>query len=587
VTDADPPARTLTPAQAFDAALGLHRQGKLADAERLYQGVLALDRHHLGSLHNLGLICLQQGRLQQAASLLRRATDLAPSDAGAHNSLGAVYRAMGEGAAAIRHFEQAIALAPDLAAAHANLGAALQAEGRLAEAVAAHERALALDPGSADAATENDLGNLLQSLGRHGDAVARYESALTKQPDLAAARGNLANSLQALDRTDEAIAQYRQAIAAAPGNARFHGNLGTALRELGRIEAARLAFATAVALAPDDALGHLNLAEVKRFAAGDRQLAALDALAQSGSVAPALYFALGKARADLEDYAASFRHLMRANALRRREITYDEAAVLARFERIRAAFTPEVLDRLHGRGHPSEVPVFIIGMPRSGTTLVEQILASHPQVFGAGELTEFGDAVAASLAFPEAVPALDGETLRRLGRTYATGLGARAPAAQRITDKMPANFLFAGLIHLALPTARIVHVRRDPVDTCFSCFATLFTAGQDFAYDLGELARYYRAYDGLMAHWRRVLPQGAMLELRYEEIVGNLEGEARRLLAYCGLDWDERCLAFHATPRPVRTASAAEVREPIYRRSIGRAQRYGELLRPLRDALGT
>jgi Sulfotransferase family len=191
------------------------------------------------------------------------------------------------------------------------------------------------------------------------------------------------------------------------------------------------------------------------------------------------------------------------------------------------------------------------------------------------------------LAFPGAVPSLDGETLRRLGRAYAAKLGARAPLAVRITDKMPANFLFAGLIHLALPRARIVHVRRDPVDTCLSCFATLFTSGQDFAYDLDELARYYRAYDALMAHWRNVLPGGALLELRYEDIVGDLEGEARRLLAYCGLDWDDRCLAFHATTRPVRTASAAEVREPIHRRSVGRAQRYGELLWPLRDALGS
>jgi tetratricopeptide (TPR) repeat protein len=577
----------LSPALAFDAALELHRQGKLAEAEQLYQGVLELDRHHLGSLHNLGLVRLQQGRLQEAASLLRRFTDLEPREATAHNSLGAVYRAMGENADAIRHFEQAIALAPDLAAAHGNLGAALQAQGRLAEALAAHERALTLDPSSADAAAENDLGNLLQSLGRHGDAVARYERALALQPDLAAAHGNLANSLHALDRADEAIAQYRQSIAGEPDNARFHSNLGTALRELGRIEAARSAFATAVSLAPANALFHLNLAEVKRFAAGDPQLDALETLAQSGSAAPELHFALGKAHEDLQDYAASFRHLAQANALRRREIAYDEAATLARFERIRAAFTPEVLDRLHGHGDPSVVPVFIIGMPRSGTTLVEQILASHPQVFGAGELTAFGDAVAATLAFPGAVPSLDGETLRRLGRAYAAKLGARAPLAVRITDKMPANFLFAGLIHLALPRARIVHVRRDPVDTCLSCFATLFTSGQDFAYDLDELARYYRAYDALMAHWRNVLPGGALLELRYEDIVGDLEGEARRLLAYCGLDWDDRCLAFHATTRPVRTASAAEVREPIHRRSVGRAQRYGELLWPLRDALGS
>jgi tetratricopeptide (TPR) repeat protein len=685
VTHFDSPARLLSPAQAFDAALALHRQGRLAEAEQLYEGVLELDRQHVGSLHNLGLIRLRQERLQEAASLLRRVTDLQPREASAHNSLGAVLRATGEHADAVRHFEQAIALAPDLAAAHGNLGhallalgraeaalaqfdkalaldgrdaaslggkggallalqraedaarcyeawlaldpdnahahnnlgAALQALGRAAEAMAAYERAVALDPTFADAhvnlakalhrlgrpeaalahsetalalrpndaAAENDLGNALQSLGRHGDAVARYERALALRPDLAAAHGNLGNSLHALDRSEAAIAHYQRAIAGEPGNATFHSNLGTALRELGHIDAARRAFATAVTLAPGNALFQLNLAEVKRFTADDPQLPALEALAQSGSASPELHFALGKARADLQDYAASFRHLLQANALRRREINYDEAAALARFERIRAVFTPELLHRLHALGDPSEVPVFIIGMPRSGTTLVEQILASHRQIFGAGEIAAFGDAVAAHAAFPEAVQSLNAAALRRLGRAYVVRLCALAPGARRITDKMPSNFLLAGLIHLALPKARVVHVRRDPVDTCLSCFATLFTAGQHFAYDLSELARYYLAYESLMAHWRRVLPEGAWLELRYEDIVGDLEREARRLIAYCGLDWDDRCLGFHATKRPVRTASATAVREPIYRRSVGRWRRYGALLDPLVETL--
>lgn len=539
----------MTPAQAFEAALACHRQGRIAEAAALYAAVL----------------------------------EQRPDDAAAHNNLGTALFALDRLPEAVARYERALALDPAYADALVNLAKALRRLDQPLAALARLEQALALRP--EDAAAENDLGNVLQALGRHEEAVARYERALALQPDFAAAAGNLANSLHALDRSAAAIAQYERAIALAPEAASHRSNLGTALRELGRLEAARRAFETAVALAPESALCQLNLAEVKRFTPGDAQLAQLEAMARRGGAEAELYFALAKARADLGDDDGSFRHLLRANALKRAAIDYDEAATLARFERVRAAFTPDLIERLRGLGEPTELPVFVIGMPRSGTSLVEQILASHPAVFGAGEVMDLGDAVADRMVFPEAVPALDGAGLRAIGRAYVARLGARAPGAQRITDKLPSNFILAGLIPLALPGARIVHVRRDPRDTCVSCFATLFTAGQSFAYDLAELGRYYRAYDALMAHWRRVLPADAMLELRYEDVVADLEGAARRLIAYCGLDWDAACLSFHQTRRPVRTASAAAVRAPIHARSIGRWQRYGETLRPLLDAL--
>jgi len=685
-------ARLLSPAQAFESAAQLQRQGRLVEAEQLYQAVLQLDRHHPGALHNLAMIRAEQGRLGEAASLLRHAADRHPEDAAAHNGLGGVLQAMGRHAEALAPFERAAALAPDLApahyglacallalgragealarldqalaldpdfaaalsakgsalealgraeeavtwheralalkpddaSAHNNLGTALQALGRHEAASAQYARALALDPASADfhvnrgkalhklgrdeeavahyeraialaprdAGARNDLGNALQSLGRHAEAVARYEQALALQPDFAAARGNLANSLHALERHGEAIAQYEAALAASPGNAVAASNLGTALREMGRLAEARRAFEQAVALAPERAGFHLNLAEVKRFTAGDPQLAALERLAHRVDSLPPqeqieLHFALAKARADLGEHAPAFRHLLRANALKRRGIAYDEAATLGQFERIRSVFTPALMCAKAGLGDPSTVPVFIVGMPRSGTSLVEQIAASHPDIHGAGELTDFPAIAKASFAaFPEGVAALTEGELRGLGARYLAALAPREPAARRITDKLPANFRFAGLIHLALPQARIIHVRREPADTCWSCFATLFTAGQPFAYDLGELGRYYRAYEALMAHWRAVLPESAMLDLRYEDIVADLEREARRIIAFCGLAWDPACLAFHKTERPVRTASAVQVRQPIYRHAIGRWRSYGGELGPLLAALG-
>jgi hypothetical protein len=237
--------------------------------------------------------------------------------------------------------------------------------------------------------------------------------------------------------------------------------------------------------------------------------------------------------------------------------------------------------------------VLIVGMPRSGTTLDEQMLASHPRVFGAGELPDLAALTGelrdqAGAIYPECVAALDARALRRCGDAYLAGLRRRAPDAACITDKLPANFAHVGFVQLAVPNARVIHVRRDPLDTCVSCFSKLFAEGQlHFAYDLGEIARYYRAYAALMDHWRAVLAPGAMLEVQYEELVADPERQVRRLVAYCGLAWDDACLRFHETRRPVRTVSAGQVREPIFRGSVGRAQAYRRWLGPLVTALGT
>jgi len=231
-------------------------------------------------------------------------------------------------------------------------------------------------------------------------------------------------------------------------------------------------------------------------------------------------------------------------------------------------------------------------MPRSGTTLVEQILASHANVHGAGELTTLEDVFIGHLGTPLApiararrLAALTPGDLAKIGAAYAGKVAALAPGSARITDKMPANFRLAGLIRLALPNARIVHCRRDPLDTCLSCYASNFSRGQPFAYDLRELGLYYRAYDDLMAHWREHLPPDRFLEVRYEDVVDDLEGQTRRLIAFCGLDWDDACLAFHQTRRPVRTASVNQVRQPIYRASVGRWKLYERHLGPLLDVL--
>jgi hypothetical protein len=253
-------------------------------------------------------------------------------------------------------------------------------------------------------------------------------------------------------------------------------------------------------------------------------------------------------------------------------------------------FTADLLGSKAGSRDPRPLPVFVVGMPRSGTTLVEQILASHSKVFGAGEREDLGTAIAGLAtrngeAFPERVRGLSPQELRQFAANYLADISAAAPTVERIVDKMPINFLYIGLIHLTLANARIIHVRRDPLDTCFSCFSMLFVGDQPHSYDLGELGRYYRAYEALMAHWRQVLPPGVMLEVRYEDIIDDLKGQAAAMVAHCGLSLEQSCLAFHETIRPVRTASSTQVRQPLYRHSVGRSRAYEHLLKPLCQAL--
>lgn len=256
----------------------------------------------------------------------------------------------------------------------------------------------------------------------------------------------------------------------------------------------------------------------------------------------------------------------------------------------RRRLSPEPHDRLHATGEPSALPVFIVGMPRSGTTLIEQIVSSHPQVTGAGELSALRLVVEGSGLFPDGMQGLAGEArgalFRQLGQAYLSRVTPLAQGRARLVDKMPSNFLYAGLIPLILPGARIIHARRDPVDTCLSCYTKRFAGEQPFAYDQAELGALYRSYARLMAHWRTVLPPERFIEVDYEAVVDDLEGEARRLIDFLDLPWDPACLNFHDNRRVVRTASLNQVRQPIYTTSKGRWHAYADYLGPLLEALG-
>jgi tetratricopeptide (TPR) repeat protein len=531
------------------------------------------------------------GRDEEAVASFEAAVAIRPAYADARANLARTLVRLRRHDAAIGHFQAALAVRPDDADLYNSLGNALQALGRAAEARVQYLKAIALRPSFAEA--HNNLGNALAALNRHEEAVAHFRTALALAPGLIEVNNNLGASLEAVDQIEPALACYERVVAADPRNARARHRIGHALRALGRLDEAQRAFESAVALAPDRPEFLRSLAEGKTFQPGDPHLAMLEELSRnidrlSDHDRIELHFALAKAYGDLERHALAFRHMLDGNALRRRQISYDEPGTLALFERIRSVFTPELLRRHAGGGDPSAQPVFVFGMPRSGSTLVEQLLASHPRVVAAGEITDLTQAVAAMRArasFPDGFAAAGADVLRDLGSGYVARIARLAAGAARVTDKALANFLYAGLIHLALPNARMIHTRRDPIDTCFSAFSKLFTTAQPHTFDLGELGRYYRAYDRLMAHWRDVLPDGCMLEVRYEDLVADFAPQARRIVAHCGLEWDDACLAFHAARRPVRTASAIQVRQPIYGGAVGRWRPYAEMLGPLLAAL--
>ncbi len=494
-----------------------------------------------------------------------------------------------------RAYADVLAAKPDHIAALSNRGAALRDLGRPAEALACCDAALAIDPGHLWSL--NNRGVALIELKRPAEALASFEQALALRPDYEEAQNNrgkvLASQAAAHAAPDEALASFDRAIALRPEYAEAWDNKGALLLELGRLDEATAVIEQAIRLEPKRVRSYYHLTEARRLSADDPHLAAMeamardmDALAQDEQIE--LHFALATALTGVGDHVDAFRHLIDGNALRRAGVIYDEAAELGVLDRTRTTFTADLMRRHECQGEPSRVPVFIVGMPRSGSTLVEQILASHPAVHAAGEIDAFGKAVTAQFAgsFPDCASLMSAKALRRIGAAYVDEVRALSPDAAKIVDKRTDNFRYAGLIHLSLPNARIIHTRRDPVDTCLSCFSKLFDADLPYTFELEELGRYHCAYEALMDHWRDILPAEVMLEVRYEDLVADLEGQARRIIAHCGLEWDARCLDFHLTQRRVRTASATQVRQPLYATAIGRSRPYQLLLGPLLEALG-
>jgi tetratricopeptide (TPR) repeat protein len=575
--------------------------------------------------YELGASFSAKGSFEAAVSALRQAVALKPDLAEAWRALGDLLFAEGDNLAAQAAFaahDRARVRDPELGPAAEALHAGRLGEAeeklraiilrrprhvaavrlmadvfhrseRLAPAEDLLVQALALEPG--DAGTRYALANVLYRQQRAAEALVEIEALLAEKPGEVVYLNLRAACLALLGRFDEAVDAYDRLLETLPRQPKFWINRGHALRMVGRRAEAVAAYRRAMELAPGVGEAYWSLADLKVAPMSARDEVAMAAQLERADISPEdrinLHFAWGKALEDRGEDAAAFDHYRRGGEIRRAQGFDPRPAESDMMSRARSVFTQDFLAAREGGGCPAEDPIFIVGLPRSGSTLIEQILASHSLVEGTMELPDIGQLASrlkggTGLDYPEVLGELDAEAFRRLGEDYL----ARTRVQRRLgrpffIDKMPNNFRYVGFIHLILPRARIIDIRRHPLAAGFAVFKQHFGQGHAYSYDLAEIGRYYREYVQFMGHFDTVLP-GRVCRVIYEDLVEDPEAEIRRLLQLCGLPFEDGCLKFHENDRAVRTVSSEQVRQPIFRGGLDQWRRFEPWLGPLKDALG-
>jgi len=533
------------------------------------------------------------GQVQDALDSVQTLIRDYPKESLLHNICGACYSGLGQLDSALKSYKQALAIKPDYAEANNNLGVTLKDLGQLDESVKCYEKALATKPDYAEA--NNNLGVTLQELGQLNEAVKSYEQAIEIKSDYAEAHNNLGNTLRELSQLETAVKYYKQAIAIKPDYAQAYHNLGIVFKELGQHDASLKSYEKAVAIKPDYVKAHHSISFLKKFTENDPQITQMQSLLSAGNLSQSdrkhLCFALSKANEDLGKQDEFFEYLHEGNRLRKEELDYSLEIDQKLFSIIKKMFkTPKSLsyEALTVR------PIFIVGMPRSGTTLVEQIIASHQAVYGAGELTTLGNLIAPIIEnfSTHNKNRLSKKDFLSIRQQYLDALSVFNAPEDVITDKMPLNFQYIGFILSAFPEAKIVHLKRDARATCWSIYRRYFFrvgngwCNHGWAYNLDDLAGFYGLYTDLMDFWHQTFP-GKIYDICYEDLTTNQEEETRKLLDYCELDWDENCLNFHATKRAVKTASALQVRQKMYQGSSEAWKKHEAYLQPLINGLSS
>jgi Flp pilus assembly protein TadD len=621
-------------AATYHSNLGeiLRQAGRTLEAEEALNDAIKLEPNNPQALNNLGITQYELRKFSNAVDYYRRALAINPAMSEALNNLGNALRMTGDIDGAIQAYQEALTHRANYPEAYNNLGTLLQQDGKLDEAEHALRKAIQQNPRYIEA--HNNLAILLQTRKQDVEALRVLGEALKFAPKnvqtllitarIQLRRANLPAAEQAArlalqqesenpevltvlgqvlhetDRYDEAIEVLEKSLAARPENPEALNFYGVALKSVGRLEEARENILKALKL--NDAMygAYANLNDLVDFSEGvgeelfNRLEAILEAVPdQEADPYLPLHFAYAKALDDRGQHEKALEHYIIGGRMKRTQLDYKEEDTFRFFDGIRAAFPKEVFENRKFEGLDDDRPVFIVGMPRSGSTLVEQILSSHPDIYGAGEvkylskaLMQLRDRFPSLPKYPEMAAKLTPAQLDIVSKNYQQQLAAGAGDAKRITDKLLTNYFFLGLINLLFPKAKVINTQRDPVDTCLSGFTKLFKDDMPHSYDLGELGRYYGKYRELMEHWQAVLPEGFMTTVIYEDVVADTEGEARRLIEFLGLPWNDKCVDFHKSDRPVKTASVAQVRKPIYKTSVQRWKKYGPGLQPLVDAIG-
>ena len=573
-----------------------HDLEELDAAAECYRQVAAEVPEYVPAWNSLGSIHLDRGALEEAESSFRQALKLAPDHVSARLNLAVVLHRGGRLDEAEEILHTVAREQPDLAEVHANLALLYREQGMLAEAEAAAHRAVALRP---DAASDHFvLAEIATARGKPGLAIESYRRCVALDPHLVNAWLRLGATLIARAEVAAGVDAAHRVLALDPDNAPALVLLAHASSIAGDRDEAEGYCLRALELSPDLPLAWSMLAHLRRFGETDREtIARVESIPERRALGEEdrchLHFALGRMHHDSGHYDRAFAHYERANRIHRRRREFSLEEWVQRIDAIIETFDAEFFARTRGFGDPDPQPVFVFGMPRSGTSLVEQILSCHPEVHGAGELNAMPECSrrlgAAAGSGPQDYPRAAGragpEVVRRIADLYLEMLRRDGIGGRRITDKLPGNYSYLGLIALLLPGARLVHCRRHPLDVCLSNYMQHYGDGHVYSYDLRELGLVYRQYERVMRHWREVLPI-EIHEVVYEEVVGDQERQSRELLAFCGLEWDPACLEFHRGERAVATASQWQVRLPLYRTAIERWRRYDAHLGELRLALG-
>ena len=542
----------------------LKDQGKLDEAIAAYKKALSLKPDHAKAYNNLGVTLQEQGKLDEAIAAYKKALSLKPDYAEAYNNMGVTLQEQGKLAGAIEAYNKALAINPEYAEAYNNMGAILQEQGKLAEATGAYNKALTFKPDYAQA--HNNMGNALQEQGKLDEAIAAYNNALSLKPDHADAYNNMGNALKEQGKLDEAIATYNQALSLKPDHADAYNNMGNALKDQGKLDEAIASFKKALSLKPDHTGALKNISSLIKYKYDDTQVAVVNEMIQRSDLKDEdrchLHYTFAKMSEDLDDLGAAYNHYVAGGKLKQKLLSYDFKQDELKFNQVKNTapkFKELVLDNLIEA--TTNTPIFILGMPRSGTTLVEQIISSHSQVHGAGEIPLLGR-FGGTLSFGNQI--VNSDNVIQIRNAYLTELEKISNGCHFVTDKLPHNFQFIALILTALPEVKVIHVKRDPAATCWSNFKHYFDSkGLGYSYDLANTVGYFRLYQDLMDFWDKQYSD-QIYHLDYDKLTREQESETRGLIRYIGLDWEDNCLSPHENKRSVRTASQRQVREKVY-----------------------